>query len=347
MFAGDSQSVLGRRALLCCFLSASISALALGAYAQPAYAGGFDTILFSGGEIQQTLAGTCTPAPNTVSLFSVAASLKATGLRATVAITPSRIADAPSHTCFGSGFWRSNILNWSDMASLRDVDGWTFVPRGLTGRTLTTGTSQTVLKEEVCGALKPFYDHGHMRAWGLFAWPRSQVTSMLQSTYAAPCYAYGRFYVGGYNRLPIAYPYFANVASVNGGRCADTTLACHYMHVLNNRSYVQPSRLIYLLKQPALGGGWTLIQWYKLVQGQFGTPGQSVAWNCTSADPRDHWTSYAELYCYNDFLAAIHSIPPTIDVTDPASVAQLSGGHIPATSKGTLSPSLSRTPVRR
>jgi hypothetical protein len=336
MLARKRRSVFGRRALLRCFLSASISALALGSYAELAYAGGFDTISFSGGEIQQTLAGTCTPAPNTVSLFSIAASLRSINLRATVAITPSRIANAPYHTCTGAGFWRSTYLNWSDMASLRDTDGWTFVPRGLTGRNLTTITSPTELNAEVCGALKPFYDHGQMRAWGLFAWPQSQVTSVLQSQYAVPCYAYGRFYAGGYNRLPIAYPYFANVASVNGGKCADPALACHYMHVLNNRSYVQPSRLIYLLKQPALSGGWTLIQWYKLVQGQFGTPGQSVAWNCTSNDPRDHWTSYAELYCYNDFLLAIQSIPPTIVVTDPASVAQQSGGHIPATSERTL-----------
>ena len=54
--------------------------------------------------------------------------------------------------------------------------------------------------------------------------------------------------------------------------------------------------------------------------GSHGRQGDAIAWNCSGGSPAQHWTSYAEMYCYNDYLAVIGSLDPA-RVTDPAGVA--------------------------
>jgi hypothetical protein len=252
----------------------------------------------------------------------VASALQARGLVATLPMTANQISTAPNHICIGD----SQYANWDDLAKFRDAYHWTVVPRGRSGRDLTKISDPTVLRDETCGVLQTFYQHGQTRAWGLFAWPMNRYTSALETQYVTSCYAYGRTYNGGVNSLPVSAPYYwANTVSVNGGRCANTALACHTMSA--PRQYVQPTTLAAIINR-ATTGGWVLMQWYKLVSGSYHD--QWISWDCTSLNPADHWSNNGEDYCYNDFLTVVNSINKTlITNVDPTSVALATGRTVP------------------
>lgn len=305
---------------LCSLLVLACTALALPASAA---AGGYATIMFGRGQITEVTGKACTPTPGSVSLWTIADDLRQRGLTATAPVTPSQIADAPDHICTGGSLYP----NWSDLDTLRDAYGWSMVPRGLTSDSLQSVTDPAILEANVCGALQPLYQHGHSRAWGMYAWPQNRWTETQEETYVPKCYAYGRRYAaaGKSNALPIPPPaYWAYTVSINGGKCANTALACHTFTPKGNRDYMQPSALAATFNQ-ALSGRWAIVQWYKIVSGSYSRIGRNPAWDCTSLDPRDHWTSAGELYCYNDYQAVISSIDPTITVTDPAGVALATG----------------------
>jgi hypothetical protein len=76
------------------------------------------------------------------------------------------------------------------------------------------------------------------------------------------------------------------------------------------------------LMQPA-PGEWSVVQMYRFVTGSHSS--STFDWDCTADDPRLHWVSNSELYCYEDFLWALDRIPADVVVTDPASVAQAWG----------------------
>jgi len=241
-------------------------------------------------------------------------------MTATVPMTLNQIATAPNRDCTGDSLY----ANWADLAKLRDTYHWTIVPRGRTGQDLTRVTNPTVLQNETCGVLPDFYQHGQTQAWSMFAWPNNKYTSALETGYVTPCYSFGRTYGGGVNTLPVGSPYYwANSISVNGGRCIDTTLACHT--ISSPRQYVKPSTLAAAINR-ATNGGWVLIQWYKLVSGSYHDPW--ISWDCTATDPADHWSKNPEDYCYNDFLAVLNSISKTLVVTNPAAIANMTNRYV-------------------
>jgi hypothetical protein len=286
-----------------------------------ANADGYLTLMFGRGQLSEMRGSPCTPTPGAVSLWTVANALQARGLVATLPMTADQIATPPAHICHGD----SEYANWDDLAKFRDVYHWTAVPRGRTDRNLTQITDPVVLKDETCGVLQTFYQHGQKRAWGLFAWPNNRFTASLEAQYVAPCYAYGRTYNGGVNTLPVTAPYYwANTISVNGGRCVNPDLACHTISA--PRQYVLPATLESDISR-ATTGKWVLMQWYKLVSGSYHD--QWISWDCTSTNPANHWSNNPEDYCYNDFLNVINSISKTLTVTDPASVAQATGRIVP------------------
>jgi hypothetical protein len=52
----------------------------------------------------------------------------------------------------------------------------------------------------------------------------------------------------------------------------------------------------------------------------------ATRWDCTSPDPRRHWTNDNERYCWSDYRAILRSIPATAAVvTDPLAVANAFG----------------------
>lgn len=289
----------------------------------PASAVGGDlTIMFGRGQITDATKS-CTPVAGSVSLWTIADDVKARGLSATLPVTASQIGDGVE-LCEGGSMYPS----WQDLASFRDNYGWSIVPRGLTSDSLQFQTDPGILNANVCGSRDNLEAKGFASAWGLFAWPQNRWTTSQEATYVPPCFAFGRKYIGdtGTNPLPITGPYWwAKTISINGGRCATTSLPCHTMSVNNNRDYMQPSTLAATGRR-AYGAYWTLFQWYRLVAGSHGTMGNSNSWNCTSTKPADHWTSQGELYCYNDYQTVLNNIDMTrLTVTDPASVATQQG----------------------
>jgi hypothetical protein len=111
------------------------------------------------------------------------------------------------------------------------------------------------------------------------------------------CFSYGRDYEPLSNAYPMAFPYLALVDDVIGGRCHNPAMACSRM--------TRP-------------------------------PARHPAWNCDSADPREHWTSQPELYCLNDMLWVIDHVDPRISYSDPATLGAAQGrdfsaGTLPAT----------------
>ena len=61
------------------------------------------------------------------------------------------------------------------------------------------------------------------------------------------------------------------------------------------------------------------MQAYRFVTGV--RTGPASQWDCTSTDPAQHWTSRAELYCWDDFRWALDQIGDDVIVTDSRTVA--------------------------
>jgi hypothetical protein len=309
------------RLSICLIFVASVSGL-VAAPAEADLPGGALTIMFGRGSIQATNFS-CVILPGSVNLYTTAKDLRDRGMIATIPMTVSQIGTGTGRVCSGGNLY----ANWNDLATLRDAYGWTVVPRGLTNDALTDVADPAVLEANICGAIKPFRAHGHLRAWGMFAWPQNRFTVELQQRYVTPCYAYGRRYTGPYgtNNLPVPFPYWSRAVSVNGGKCADPSLPCHTFTPKGNRNYMQPKDLAATAALARSKGVWVLLQFYTLVSGAYGRMGDRFAWDCRSSDPADHWSSYSEIYCWNDYQSVVRSIPWGSRVTDPATVAQLTG----------------------
>ena len=76
-------------------------------------------------------------------------------------------------------------------------------------------------------------------------------------------------------------------------------------------------------------GHWLQFQFYRLVWGSSLTGPGSKHWDCTGSDSALHWTSEAELYCYNDFQQVISMIAAGVTIADPQTVATAFGRTTP------------------
>jgi hypothetical protein len=284
----------------------------------------FLTLMF--GRSQLGLADqNCQPLPNTVPLDQVAATLKSMNLPGTGSIVTSYIGDS-TNTCVNDAQGNDLYPTWSQLDTMRDVDGMTFVSQGINYvdvRTLTTAQQQA----DICGSLPVLAAHGHNRAWGLFGYPNNFFTSTIQSGVTDNCFAFGRSYnnVRNHDGLLVNSPWYANGFSLLGGACNSPTLPCYSLKVIGPVTgkltrYQSPLDLKTMM---IVGHGeWSLVQMYTFVTGSFNVGGSGLQWDCTAPDWRAHFTTDTEAYCWNDYLAALSSLPSGVTVTDPATVAQ-------------------------
>jgi hypothetical protein len=306
---------------VCVFISVLLVAAALPSVARAA---SYNTILIGHGQLAQG-DKSCTPLPGAVDLFHVAQDLQARGLTATPVITTSQQAE----TTRGCGTLGQLYASWQDLMNLHTTYGWEDVSRGVRALNLTNATPDKV-KAETCGSLPIFDQHGFHRAWGLYGYAANTGRTAANQAIVDTCFAYGRQYGAQSNPLPVPSPYWFKVYSVNGGHCVATGLPCSTLGT--PYAYTSPTVLSALMNPGAGRAG--AVQFYRFVSGSYGRLGQTPAWDCTSSDWKQHWTSASELYCYNDFLqvanAAQTAVAGGVINADPAAIALAQGRDMSA-----------------
>ena len=264
---------------------------------------------------------TCTTAlPNSVTLLEVAQELASRGMKAVGHVVIDRTSSTTTRWCER----RFAYATWDDLAVLRDTYKWTFISAGQTYANMTTLTPAEQ-KVESCGSLQALADHGHNRAHGMFAYPNNKFTTEIQTNVVSTCFAYGRKYGPGLNnRTRLVAPHLQSTISFNGGACSDSTQPCSDPATHGGRRYADPA-VVAAKMQPA-ANQWAAVQFYRFVVGSRSEPTDpTFAWDCTSEDVTQHWTSKAEIYCWEDYKSALDAIPSSVKVTDPLTVARAWG----------------------
>jgi hypothetical protein len=285
------------------------------AHSEPAP--GFVSVMF--GRMQWTTTdATCAALPDAVDLGTAKRALDARGIIATGVVITSWTA-RDRFRCLGG---TTKVLGWNRITAWHD-DGWSFV----SGGTHVDITKLTYAEqwEESCGSLRVFARHD-IDASGMFAYGNNRYTDKVQADPVGTCFGFGRRYSGYLNHRSTAPPlWYAQVHSVNGGKCNDPTLACYTMRYHSPHRYWSPFAMAARIR--VVEDTWYALQFYRFVRGAYA--GARHAWNCTSDDWRKHFTSHSELYCYRDFLLVMDALERAmrrgVIVTDPATVAEAWG----------------------
>ncbi|MEY2426218.1 MAG: hypothetical protein QOI61_1790, partial [Actinomycetota bacterium] len=293
----------------------------------------------------------CHPYPGTVPTLTFAQALKARGVATVVgSIVLDRTDTADAGQCVahidsaGKMWGWSTGAGWNEIANLRDNFGWKFVSHSKSYYDLMEAPDDSVRQEETCGTLPILAARGHTDAWGLFNYPDNRIDAASDAI-VTQCFAYSR----QYNYQPVntqastgTYPHRLNVRSVNGGACHNPKLAC-YRRPAGGTWYVPPSQVIALLHPTE--GNYAVAQFYKFVTGKRAKTSNPANphWDCTSTNLNNHYTSQAEIYCYNDFLRIVNGRSTTAIVTHPAAVAA-AWGRTPVSTTTTTPETTTTTP---
>jgi hypothetical protein len=274
----------------------------------------------------------CHTLPGIVTLEQQAAQYQAMKLSGITGTVVTHWADHSTDYCIANlavqPFPKPLLI--ADAARLRALAatyGWRFVSasRSYTDVTALSAAGQ---RAEICGSLNDLKTDNLPGATGLFAYPNDHYSVSIQTGVTATCYDYGRIYRPGgpphNNALPVPSPYFAGTFAANGGACNDSALPCY--NIPSRYRYVYPGWVSQQVKPgPAQ---WVIVQGYRFATGAWKS--DTLSWDCTSSNWQDHWTSgrdATELYCWNDWLAALKLIPHGVVTSDPASVFVASGGR--------------------
>jgi len=274
----------------------------------------FVTILFS--RSQWAIHESCSVLRGAITLDRVAADLHNRGGVGTGSVVTSRVLES-SMRCTHNAVYPS----WEILERLHADYGWESTSHSATYPNMTLlGRSEQFA--ESCDTLPTFVNHGFFRAWGLFSYPNDQRSTDIQSNVVSSCFAYGRRYGRSPNAFAtMAAPWWANVRSVNGGKCNDPAAACY--SISTKYRYQSPFSVADLVDVSA--GQWAVPQFHKLVSGS--RLAGTVRWDCTASDWRLHFTNETELYCWNDYQRVLNAIPDAAVVTDPATVARAWGSN--------------------
>lgn len=297
--------------------------------AGPAYA----TLLFS--RTEMGAADGCVPDDDGIATLDgdVAPWLQSLGLPATGTLVTGRTQDTTQACTHGGA---SMTASWADASALAAAYGWTFVSHTATypGPAKLASLTPWASWQQTCGSAQAITAHGLPGADGMIAYPglsaKSAAVQNLQAAYGANCFAWARSYanpgVTGASAGTTA-PYWQRTEAVLGGPCADLLAACHSLSVTGTKGYTDPASVIAQIAalQP---GQWFTLQAYVLVTGT--SPAYTTStqqWDCTSADPADHWSNDVERYCYSDWQEIVTALAamPGVQVTDPATVGAAFG----------------------
>ena len=264
--------------------------------------------------------GCTTHYPGARTLADNAADLAARGMSATAMVVVSRTKDS-GHPCFSN---YTEQASWADLRALADTYGWSVTSQGMHYANMTQMTTDAQRYAESAATLPILAERGYPRAWGAFAFAnnkRDAPAVALVSRY----FGFLRKYGGGLNTRASSTtaPYTMNTLSINGGRCHNPALPCYLMKTAGDTRTTDRALITAALRPGP--ERWGVVQAYRLVEGAQGRIGEGTAWDCTSADWRDRWTSQAEIFCRNSYLEAIDTRDRAAIVTDPTTVAEAWG----------------------
>lgn len=280
----------------------------------------FISIIFGRTSWQAATGADCTDTAGARTLEQNAQDLQVRGMFGVGGVVVNRTSET-GLTCFNRFALQPS---WEQLAMLRDTYGWKFISQGMNYADMTLMNNDEERYQESGATLPIFEMHGHNRAWGAFNYANNR-QDLAAQTVVTKYFAFGRKYDTGINTKSSVgtFPYIMNTNSVNGGRCNNAALPCYNMTVTNNRRTTSVDTLKKVLN-PA-DNGWGVVQYYRLVEGRRGAIGDAFAWDCTSANWRDRWTSMPELSCRESFLEVIDGRSTTATVADPATVAETWG----------------------
>jgi hypothetical protein len=285
----------------------------------------------------------CNPYPGSVDLLTVAQRLHdRTRPISVYGEIQGDFIKSGTRYCPGRRGYHDIYPTWQDLATLRDSYGWSFGSNGRDLNYMTRGNrTPAQLWNTSCGALRDLRAHGHTRGWSLFAYPGGgdpdDVSDAVQHDYVSQCFGFGRKYdntapyetnqrsdEGSKSANPLGWQWTHNIY---GGLCNLAGDPCASQTVSPMWHYENPAAFAALLSPAA--DSWSVLQFHVFVEGSR-LSGADDHWDCTSADWRAHWSSRPELYCWSDFVKALDSIPATVTVADPATVATAWGRTLPA-----------------
>ncbi len=280
---------------------------------------GFTTVIWARTAWQATTGTNCDDTLGTRTLEQNAKDLQNRGLAGVGGIVVTRTYDYTS--CFRNYM---TTASWSQIADLRDDYGWKFISQGMEYKNMTLMKYDSQRRYESLDTLPILANRGHTSAWGAFNYANNKQDAAAQRI-VTQGFAFGRKYGNGKNTKTVAtkYPYIMNTNSINGGRCHNKDLDCYDMKVVNDRRSTGVD-----IMQKLLSPGkneWSVIQFYRLVEGKRGKIGDGFAWDCTSSNWRNRWTSQPELTCRESFLEAFDGRTTRSNNVDPATVARLWG----------------------
>jgi hypothetical protein len=286
-----------------------------------AIGGPFVTFMFSRtevGEAMQCVPNNTGAAPLETLIAPYLASLDMT---ATGTLVTSKIHETDRRCTH----WGSSMMgSWADAAMLSTNYGWSFVSHTATYPADLTSLTAQQSYDETCGSADAIDAHGLHGGHGMIAYPGVDGSPVaLQTDFGSACFAWGRTYDPGattFSSAASSAPFWQVTAAPKGGPCNDPTQPCYNVDALGSHRYALPSVQIAHI-DALLPGEWMTLQSFVLVIGT-SPPGSKIQWDCTSADPNEHWTSDNERYCYNDWKSVVNAVSqrPDIKVADPLTV---------------------------
>lgn len=262
------------------------------------------------------------------SLATEVAMLHDQGITTTGSLVTSRTAKSTS-TCVH--YDSSLTISWQEAHRLTRLYGMNFVSHTATyPNDLSVLTPQQAYAE-TCGSAKVIDAHGLPGAHGLIAYPGAQTfPRQTQIQYGQKCFDFGRRYGGnGVSTRADAMkpPYIQDTAAPNGGPCNTPGAPC-YAGTSSGPKRYQPPAFFARRIQALKAGDWMNLQFYVLVTGT--SPAYTTSterWDCTSPDPKLHWTNDAERYCAQDFdaISAMMKAVPKGQFTTPYGVGRAYG----------------------
>jgi hypothetical protein len=284
--------------------------------------GRFVELIFSRTEVTAADGTPCQPDDTNVARLDTAVGpvLQYLHLSATGSLETGRTA---STTTWCSHYGRTESASWS-LAQQLAANGWTFVSHSTDypGRLEWSQMTDAERWLETCGSAQAIDANGLPGGDTMYLWPNNIVDPNALTNYVEPCFGTNRAYgdgVTGATQVAMI-PYQQSVAGLSGGSCNIPTADCYDVPGTITR-YRTPDKVIDQINSLKPGQVLTLQSYLNVTGTNPSYTTNPDRWDCTSPDPRWHWSNDAERYCWNDLLTILEYLATSgIGISQPGLV---------------------------